>query len=307
MKLTLKKYKQIKEFEIKDLDKNILMELILLIINKNQTLLKYFFVNSFDEDMENFNQYLDFLIKNNFISNKDLDFILKSLKVKIKENENDEFSLELAIENIINHLNLITNKKFRSTDKRKSLIIKWLKKDYSVDDFFKMHKYYFLLWGDNPEFSVYLRPETLYNNKFENRVEESKIFFDKIEQNKECINNIIDFYYEKYNQYVKNENVLLLDKENKGQKEESFLKEMKFLKLAKYIIFWLSKGYNCEIIKEVIEASIESWSKKNELIPYISLEKILDEKYPQRVIALKNKIRKDKSIDALSKWLNNKK
>ena len=52
--------------------------------------------------------------------------------------------------------------------------------------------------------------------------------------------------------------------------------------------------------------SIESWSKKEELIPYISLEKIMDEKFVQRVNFL-NKIKKDKTIGALNNWLKNKK
>ena len=306
MKLSLKMYKEVKENSIQNIDNQLLTELLLIIANKNQTILKYFFEQSFNSNKELFDKYLSVLLDKNFLSKKDMEFVLKSLKVKIKENNSEEYNEDLIIENIISHLSVLTNKKYRVTNTRKSLIIKWLKKGYSISDFYNVHVYYFLQWGNNPDFSIYLRPETLYNNKFEVRVEESNLFFTQIKEFEECIKQIIDLYNQTYRKFINSDNVLLL--QNKIEKELSSDHDLTYLSLAKFIVFWLKKNYDCKTIADVVCVSIESWSKKQELIPYISLEKILDEKFPQRVIALKKQYNnQDKNIGALNNWLKNKK
>lgn len=71
------------------------------------------------------------------------------------------------IEEIIDYLNQRTGKSFRtSTAKTKALIIARLKENYSVDDFKKVIDIKCGEWISTDN-SKYLRPETLFGNKFE--------------------------------------------------------------------------------------------------------------------------------------------
>ena len=68
---------------------------------------------------------------------------------------------------IINHLNSKTGSKYRvSSAKTKSLIKARLKEGYTVDDFEKVIDIKCDEWL-NTSMSKYLRPETLFSNKFE--------------------------------------------------------------------------------------------------------------------------------------------
>jgi uncharacterized phage protein (TIGR02220 family) len=303
MRLTLKQYKQLKNF--KDLDSKVLIELALLIANGNASLFKFFVENSFQNN-EEFNKYLEVLNSFEIITKKDFSFITKALKLKIKDKEDtlNEQTIEEITHFIIENLNKITGKKYRINQSRVSLVSKWINKGYKKEDFYNVNLYYALLWLEDPNFNKYLRPETLYNNKFEVRVEEANEFFNLIEKYKEEINEIINFYNETYNRYIFAQNILL---ENKNAVEIS-LDDYYFYKKGRKILFWLSKKYDKEIIKKVIDISISNWSKKPELVPYITLEKILDEKFSQRVQFVQNKILsvKDKSISSISGWLKNK-
>lgn len=85
----------------------------------------------------------------------------------IVKSEIEDNSLPL-IKDIINHLNMVTNKSFKSSsNKTKDLIKARLKEGFTLEDFEKVHLVKFANWNNDPKMKVYLRPETLYSNKFE--------------------------------------------------------------------------------------------------------------------------------------------
>ena len=92
----------------------------------------------------------------------------KVKKSKIKETKSKGKSpfLSQRIE-VIDYLNLKVNRKFRPDSKYSKLIDGLLKNDYSVDDCKKVIDNKVKDWMNNPEYVEYLRPETLFGNKFD--------------------------------------------------------------------------------------------------------------------------------------------
>jgi len=73
-----------------------------------------------------------------------------------------------SIVEIINHLNDTCSTNYKSsTDKTRSLINARLKDGFTVDDFKIVIEKQFNNWSNDGEFSKFLRPETLFGNKFE--------------------------------------------------------------------------------------------------------------------------------------------
>lgn len=72
------------------------------------------------------------------------------------------------IEEIIEYLNLKANTRYRvNSEKTKKLINARLKEKYTVEDFKIVIDKKVNEWINNPDMSKYLRPETLFGNKFE--------------------------------------------------------------------------------------------------------------------------------------------
>ena len=91
---------------------------------------------------------------------------VKESKVKVKKEQ---------IEEIINYLNKKTKKNFRSTTvKTISLIKARFNEKFNVDDFKKVIDVKTKQWLNKEEFSGFLRPLTLFGNKFESYLNESK-------------------------------------------------------------------------------------------------------------------------------------
>jgi uncharacterized phage protein (TIGR02220 family)/predicted phage replisome organizer len=117
------------------------------------------------------------------ISNIDID--------KDKEKE-----LNKDIEEIIEYLNNVCNSKFRFNDKNKSLIKARLKEGYSKDDFFLVINKKFNEWN-NTEYEKYLRPLTLFGNKFENYVNQKEyVKKSKFEKTKDSLVELYKKYEE---------------------------------------------------------------------------------------------------------------
>ena len=61
-----------------------------------------------------------------------------------------------------------------------------------------------------------------------------------------------------------------------------------------------------EVMEKTVESSLISWSKNPDLIPYISLTKIFDKKFPQRALASIKNPKDAKGIsgeyDAVKRW-----
>lgn len=88
----------------------------------------------------------------------------KEKESKVKESkENNNIVTE-----IIEYLNEKTGKSFKSTvDKNKTVINARLKEGYSVEDFKKVIDIKVTEWLNDENMSKFLRPETLFSNKFE--------------------------------------------------------------------------------------------------------------------------------------------
>ena len=65
------------------------------------------------------------------------------------------------------YLNQVANKRYKFVDKTKRLLLARFKEGYTLEDFKQVIDIKTAEWKDNPEFSKYLRPETLFGSKFD--------------------------------------------------------------------------------------------------------------------------------------------
>lgn len=94
----------------------------------------------------------------------------KELDLELDKNKNnvvnDNFICDEKV--IIDYLNDSTGKHFRhNTDKTKKLIKARIREGFTVDDFKKVIDIKVKQWGKDNKMKIYLRPETLFGNKFE--------------------------------------------------------------------------------------------------------------------------------------------
>jgi len=81
--------------------------------------------------------------------------------------------VDIDYDEIINHLNVVTGKKFRASGaKVKKVINARVRDGFTVEDFKNVIDKKNAQWGKNPKMSIYLRPETLFGNKFEGYLNE---------------------------------------------------------------------------------------------------------------------------------------
>ncbi|EJA6351312.1 TPA: conserved phage C-terminal domain-containing protein [Clostridioides difficile] len=75
---------------------------------------------------------------------------------------------------VIDYLNKTADKSFKSTTKKTiSLIDARLKEGFTEEEFYKVIDNKVLNWLDNDKMNAYLRPETLFGNKFESYLNET--------------------------------------------------------------------------------------------------------------------------------------
>lgn len=85
-------------------------------------------------------------------------------------------SEEIPYSEIVDYLNRICNTAYRaSTKKTKSLIKARWNEGFRVDDFKKVIDNKSSQWLNDPKFSEYLRPETLFGTKFESYLNQKKV------------------------------------------------------------------------------------------------------------------------------------
>lgn len=65
------------------------------------------------------------------------------------------------------YLNQVANKRYKFVDKTKRLLLARFKEGYTLEDFKQVIDIKTTEWKDSPEFSKYLRPETLFGSKFD--------------------------------------------------------------------------------------------------------------------------------------------
>jgi len=106
------------------------------------------------------NLYLDNILS----GNPDYNFPTWLEETAIKDLEKTKHK-ELWIP--IVYLNQVANKRYKFVDKTKRLLLARFKEGYTLEDFKQVIDIKTAEWKDNPEFSKYLRPETLFGSKFD--------------------------------------------------------------------------------------------------------------------------------------------
>lgn len=106
------------------------------------------------------NLYLDNILS----GNPDYNFPTWLEETAIKDLEKTKHK-ELWIP--IAYLNQVANKRYKFVDKTKRLLLARFKEGYTLEDFKQVIGIKTAEWKDSPEFSKYLRPETLFGSKFD--------------------------------------------------------------------------------------------------------------------------------------------
>ena len=106
------------------------------------------------------NLYLDNILS----GNPDFTFPTWLEETAIKDLEKTKHK-ELWIP--IAYLNQVANKRYKFVDKTKRLLLARFKEGYTLEDFKQVIDIKTAEWKDSPEFSKYLRPETLFGTKFD--------------------------------------------------------------------------------------------------------------------------------------------
>ena len=106
------------------------------------------------------NLYLDNILS----GNPDYNFPTWLEETGIKDLEKTKYK-ELWIP--IVYLNQVANKRYKFVDKTKRLLLARFKEGYTLEDFKQVIDIKTAEWKDSPEFSKYLRPETLFGSKFD--------------------------------------------------------------------------------------------------------------------------------------------
>lgn len=100
---------------------------------------------------------------------KELD---KELDIDKEKDIEKEKNLKIPYAEIINHLNSQTGKKYKVTDKWKSLIKARWNEGQRYEDFVKVIDTKAKQWLNSEEMNKYLRPQTLFGNKFDDYLNE---------------------------------------------------------------------------------------------------------------------------------------
>lgn len=106
------------------------------------------------------NLYLDNILS----GNPDFTFPTWLEETGIKDLEKTKYK-ELWIP--IVYLNQVANKRYKFVDKTKRLLLARFKEGYTLEDFKQVIDIKTAEWKNSPEFSKYLRPETLFGSKFD--------------------------------------------------------------------------------------------------------------------------------------------
>lgn len=123
------------------------------------------------------NLYLDNILS----GNPDYNFPTWLEETAIKDLEKTKYK-ELWIP--IVYLNQVANKRYKFVDKTKRLLLARFKEGYTLEDFKQVIDIKTAEWKDSPEFSKYLRPETLFGSKFDGYLnQKSKTIKGKSEDN----------------------------------------------------------------------------------------------------------------------------
>ncbi len=258
--------------------------------------------------IEEVQEYILLLKEGGYLSAEDLETFNKA--VKAKNPEKKDFKEEMN--EIINHINFLTNSRMTLTDDRKEYILKLLNSGkYTVSDIKAVNLYFTFEWGNNPTMKKYIRPETLYNKSFPSRLDAAKTFFDEIKKYDKEISKLCKTFYKMIELEIYPKRSLLA---SEVDVQQGFCSQLP-VSLEQTIIHWLKSNYSIEDIINTIQVTVDNWSKNPELSKHISMSKILDIKFPERAAAVKRILEKQQSNERKIKpgvsyaedWLNRKK
>lgn len=126
---------------------------------------------------------------------------------------------------IIDYLNEKANKSFKSTTKKtRDLINARLKEGFVEEDFYKAIDNKVHTWLEDAKMNVYLRPETIFGNKFESYLNEvprmAKNGNESVKQNKEVSKNKFANFEQTFTQYSNKELDEIIKKSQKAKFEK---------------------------------------------------------------------------------------
>lgn len=158
---------------------------------------------------------------NTNINNTNLTSNIYSL-AKQKEDKTNDKDIH---KRIIDYLNEKADKSFKSTTKKtKSLIDARLAEGFVEEDFYKVIDNKVHTWLEDAKMSVYLRPETLFGNKFESYLNEvprmAKNGNESVKQNKEVSKNKFANFEQTFTQYSNKELDEIIKKSQKAKFEK---------------------------------------------------------------------------------------
>lgn len=264
-----------KESEFFNNNKFLLFSLALL--TKTSTVINTLITES-SYQIEEIQSYVSTLIDLELFTIEDRKVLDRVSKAKDKKNFNNE------IEEILTHLNKLTKRKFSLNSAREKRIKVLLEKGFSVRDFKGVNLYFTKTWGSDSNMKKYVRPETLYNTKFETRVEDSRAFFETFNLYQNDIKKLCDRFHKLLEVEIYHQNKLL-----SSDIEKDLCNELP-LALQNTIIHWLELDYDIDTIITTIENTILAWEKHYIYKNHISISKILDSRFPERVVAVKRKL-----------------
>lgn len=233
-------------------------------------------------DNELIGEYFSLLLKAELTHKRDEQFFSKVVKTEVVPEEKKEEELKSHFtkeaEEIIDHLGSLVNIKFRHTKKRIAIIESKLLQDFTVEQCKLLNLYFFEEWHNNVDMKQHLTIETLYNEKFITRIEISqKAFVDIIKYN-ETIKKICSFFAITYSKILQN-----IDISSKIEADGNDILKLVSIKTQRAIAIWAERGIPEQDIMDTIYYCILEWSKRKELITKISLTKILDSKFLERL------------------------
>lgn len=194
-------------------------------------------------------------------------------KEEVKESE--------IVQEFIKYFKETTGSKEVMTVKIKNRI-KELLNEYLIEELQYVVYYFNRKWKDIPEFSKFISLKTLLNDKFEERLIESENFIRKQTNALELLNLIINKFSD-----------LLLIEVPGFNGVESLP-----IGLVEKIIFW-KRDFSNEEILNGISYTVSEWKKDPKMNKYLFLSKILNRKFPERIIASKSS-----AVDPMEEWLN---
>ncbi|MCC0638334.1 conserved phage C-terminal domain-containing protein [Clostridioides sp. ES-S-0001-02] len=126
---------------------------------------------------------------------------------------------------IIDYLNEKADKSFKSTTKKtKSLIDARIVEGFVEEDFYKVIDNKVHTWLEDAKMNVYLRPETIFGNKFESYLNEvqrmAKNGNESVKQNKEVSKNKFANFEQTFTQYSNKELDEIIKKSQKAKFEK---------------------------------------------------------------------------------------